>query len=77
MRVISRLQQLRSPVFFGKLSGGLTRLEAVRGEGNLASLKALVGGVAFSRPPPSVSSREEEEGRTEQISACLVRGEGL
>lgn len=75
MSSLAPAQQVRSPVFFGKLSGGLTRLEAVRGEGNLASLKALVDGVAFRGPPlPSSPRREEEEGKSNgNISACLVR----
>ncbi|CAM9150534.1 unnamed protein product [Ectocarpus sp. 12 AP-2014] len=50
---------LRSPVFFGKLSEALTRREAVRGEGNLAALKALMGGGSFDRR----SSEEESVGQ--------------
>lgn len=40
--------QVRSPVFFGVLSGALTKFEATRGGGDLASLKALLSLPAFN-----------------------------
>eukprot|EP00752_Nemacystus_decipiens_P008302 g7422.t1 len=63
---------VRSPVFFGKLSGGLTRLEAVRGEGNLAALKAILGGAAFAPPRRRRPSSQERAGLTGNISTCLT-----
>lgn len=72
--------KVRSPVFFGKLSGGLTRLEAVRGEGNLAALKALKNGVAFGRFPEDehASPQQEAVQQGNRIrSTCLVGGGGV
>ena len=80
MAMLSRkkcfVRKVRSPVFFGKLSGGLTRLETVRGEGNLAALKALLGGVAFAPPRRRrPSSAGERAGPAGNLPICTVRGQ--
>lgn len=69
------LFQLRSPVFFGKLSEALTRREAFRGEGNLAALKALIDGASFDRRSSRGGARQEESaGRSNSSprSTCQV-----
>ncbi|CAM9873724.1 unnamed protein product [Ectocarpus sp. 6 AP-2014] len=61
---------LRSPVFFGKLSEALTRREAVRGEGNLAALKALMGGASFDRRSSQGEARQEASVGQNNSSPC-------
>lgn len=46
---LSFVEQVQSPVFFGSLSGALTRVDAARGEGNLTAVKAIVKGAAYHR----------------------------
>lgn len=70
---LSFVEQVQSPVFFGSLSGALTRVDAARGEGNLTAVKAIVKGAAYHRT--GVAGGFVGSGGTksdEQKRVCLV-----
>lgn len=62
--------QVRSPVFFGVLSGALTKTEATRGGGDLAALKALLNLTTFDS---DAGGAEERDARHGDQCVCLVR----
>ncbi|CAM9441219.1 unnamed protein product, partial [Scytosiphon promiscuus] len=65
---------VRSPVFFGTLSGPLTRLETFRGEGSLAALRTILGGAAFANglPPPAYGFAAGAVMRLQSLPSPLV-----
>ncbi|CAM9233688.1 unnamed protein product [Laminaria digitata] len=60
---------VRSPVFFGVLSGALTKLEATRGGGDLAALKVLLNLTTFDS---NAGGGEGRDGRHGDQRVCLT-----
>lgn len=72
--LLADLLQVRSPVFFGVLSGALTKVEATRGGGDLAALKDLLNLTTFDSDSGSEGGGgEENSGRHRDQRVCLVR----
>lgn len=66
--------QVRSPVFFGVLSGALTKIEATRGGGDLAALKVLLNMTTFDSDGGSEGGEGGENSvRHRDQRVCLVR----